>query len=205
MIARRLSTLFILTFLLGVPAVAQTTKEEFARLRQHLAVSEEIPITLAESSSLPDDRPLKLYIATGLDMAVHANFTKWIDEWNRKDGKKYGAIEVVSELSQADVILARYTLRDKLTDRTETYSSTVPGTVYDPRSGSTVTRPVPRTYSSSYSVVPVYAYVIGREAGALRILWRYVDQASLEETKHSGKFLRDDFFKMMKARGKSRK
>ena len=186
-------------------ASAQNTTEELARLREHLSLPDSTSLKLANSSALPTDRPLKVYIATGLDMGVRNNFSKWLDEWNKKDARKYGTVEIVTKLSQADVILARYTVREKVTDRTETYSTPVPATVYDPATNSTVTRPVPRTYSLSYSRVPVYAYVIGRKQDGYEILWRYADQSSVQETKESGKQLRDDFFKMLKARGKPSK
>jgi hypothetical protein len=196
---------FLLTFVVASAAAAQNTTEELARLREHLTLPDSTSIKLANSSALPANRPLKVYIATGLDMGVRNNFTKWLDEWNKKDGHKYGTVEIVNELAQADVILARYTVREKVTDRTETYSTPVPATVYDPATNSTVTRPVPRTSSISYSLVPAYAYVIARKPDALEILWRYTGQSSVQETTDSGKQLRDDFFKMLKARGKSPK
>jgi hypothetical protein len=136
---------------------------------------------------------------------VRNNFTKWLDEWNKKDGRKYGIVEIITDIAQSDVILARYAMREKVTERTLTSSVPVPATVYDPATNTSVTRPVPQTSSISYSLVPVYAYVIARKATGLEILWRYAGQTSVRETTNSGKDLRDDFFKMMKARGKSPK
>jgi len=194
-----------LILLLATAATSQNTTEELARLREHLSLPDSTSIKVATSSALSTRRPLNVYIATGLDLGVRNNFTKWLDEWNKKDGRKYGTVEIVTDLTQADVILARYTLREKITDRTETYSNPVPATVYDPATNSTVTRPVPRTYSMSYSLVPTYAYVIARKPDGLEILWRYTGQASVQETTDSGKQLRDDFFKMMKTRERSPK
>jgi hypothetical protein len=195
----------ILLILICIPAMGQNANEELARLREHLTVPDSTPIKLANSSALPSGQSLKVYIATGLDVGVRGNFIKWMDEWNKKDGKKYGMVELVSDMSQAEIILARYTLREKITDRTETHSTPVPATVYDPATNSVITRPVPRTYSTSYSLVPVYAYVIAQKPSGLEILWRYTDQTTVAETKESGKSLRDDFFRMMKARAKSQK
>ena len=117
-------------------------------------------------------------------------------EWNKKDGKKYGLVSLVPEISQANVILARYTLRYKIT--TETDTRVVSGVAIDSTTGQTVTRPVPRT--SPYSVVPVYAYVISRNSDDLGIIWRYVDQTEVAENKRSGQQLCHDFFKLAKSR-----
>jgi hypothetical protein len=194
--------LFLVLCLVCLPVLAQTANEEIDRLREHLSVPADVSIELADSSALPSARPLKVYLALGLDVGVRGNLVKWIDDWNRKDGRNKGAIEIVPELSEADLILARYTVLDRITDRTETYSATVPGTVYDPGSNKVITRPVPHTYSDSYSVVPVFAYIIAREPKGLRILWRYTDQATLQDTKNSGKLLADDLFVLMKRRPK---
>ncbi len=202
---RFLIILSILLFFTFVPVFGQNTNDEIAKLREHLAVPESTTIKLADSSSLPSGISLKVYIATGLDLGVRGNFREWINEWNKKNGKKYGTVEIVSDMQQADIILARYTVREKITDRTETNTVPIPATVYDPATKSIITRPVPRTYSTSYSLMPVYAYIISRKSDGLEILWRYTGEVGVEETTESGKQLRDDFFILMKNRAKSQK
>lgn len=82
-------------------------KDDFARLREQLSVSPSIPIVLAESKNLPAGNPLKLYLAIE-DKDVTVSIIKWVDKWNSDAGAKFGSIEVVSEMTKADVYLARY-------------------------------------------------------------------------------------------------
>lgn len=190
-------TIFLLLF--AASAFGQDPTDELNRLRQHLGVSPTTSVKLADAHAIPAAAAtLKVYVAVGIDMVVKANFVRWFDDWNRKNGKKYGNVEVVTEITQADVIVARYTVLERATTKSDTYSNVVPGTVYNPATNSSVTRPVSRTFSVSYSMVPVFAYIMLAKPAGLEIISRYTDEASLSETKHSGESLRDDFFKLLK-------
>lgn len=173
------------TFICAGHIAAQTMNDEIARLRAHLSVSDSIQVNTSSAPILPKEYPLKVYIATGLDMVVHNNFVRWINEWNRKDGKKYGALEIVEDLNQANIILARYTLKDQVT--TQQDSVTVENTTI--------------LLSSSRAIVPVYAYIIRRQPQRLEILSRYAESAPAKDDKHSGEPLVKGFFKMIKVGG----
>jgi hypothetical protein len=129
-------------------------------------------------------------------MRVRENFVKWLGEWNKKDGNRYGTMALVTTISESDLVLARYTVRGKIT--TATRSRVVPGIAIDPTTGSTVTRPVAQTYSSS--LVPVYEYLLVRQDDRYHIVWRHADQTPIGEGKRSGRPLRDAFFKILKTR-----
>ena len=107
----------ILLFILQAAAVAQTKDDEFAGLRRHLNVPESTPVTLSSSVKLPGTSPLKVYLAMKLDPKGRAMFAEKVDQWNRKDGAKYGMVKIVPEMSQADLIFARYTVQNKATAR----------------------------------------------------------------------------------------
>lgn len=192
--------LIALVILVCSHAMAQTTNEELARLHEHLGMPPSVSLGVAESSALTSKMPMKVYIATGLDIGVRGNFKEWISKWNRKEGKKYGALQVVPDLSTADVILSRYTLRDEVTTGTNTDITN--RSVHEWPSGRIARVPVPKTYS--YNQVPVYAYVIEKKSESYEILWRYASSTSVEERRDSGKQLWEDFQHMIKARGKVR-
>jgi hypothetical protein len=103
---------------------------------------------------------------------------------------------LAATISESDLVLARYTVLDKVT--TATQSRVVSGIGVDLKTGNTVTRPVTRTYSSS--LVPVYAYLLVRQNDRYYIIWRYTDQTPMREGKNSGKALWDGLFKMLKTR-----
>jgi hypothetical protein len=192
---------FTVLFLLCFSVTGQTMNEELSRLREHLGLPADTPIKLATSSRLPDKTPLNVYVATGLDIKVRDKFAEWIEKWNKEEAKKLGGLEQVSDITQADIILSRYTLQEQVS--TQTASSVGSATVYDPATNSTVTRPVTRTYS--YNLVPVYLYMIERTDYGLNILWRETTRTSLGDFKSGGYSLRDEFKKMMQARAKNQK
>jgi hypothetical protein len=190
----------VITFLLLAASVtAQTMNEELDRLREHLGVPQTTQVELASQSTLPAKTPLKVYVATGLDGNVRDKFREWIEKWNNDEAKKLGALVQVSEIADADIILSRYTLEEKATTRT--YSTVGSGTVYNPATNGTVTRPVTRTYS--YDLVPVYLYIISRGETGLEILWRETNRTWPGDYRSGGHTLRDEFKKMMQARAKN--
>jgi hypothetical protein len=193
----RLAASSLILCLSATFAAGQTPGEEMARLRQMLELPDSATISLAAAPELPAANPIKLYITTGLDLGVRWNFLKWVDEWNRKDGKKHGAVVLVSDAASADVTLARLVDREKA--RTGTGSGLLTGTVVDP---STLTvHTVPYVGSYSYTVVPVFAYVVSQPSpNAFHIVWRYAETRPSEEDEDSGKQLWEDFKKLMKKR-----
>ena len=82
-------------------------KDEFARLREQLNVPPSISVTLVESKDLPAGNPLKVYLAIE-DPKVSESFVEWVNKWNKEDGAKYGTLEVISDMTKADIYLARY-------------------------------------------------------------------------------------------------
>lgn len=176
---------------------AQTPDQEIATLRQFLKLPDSVSVTVASAPRLSAANPIKLFVATGLDLGVRQNFLKWADEWNQKDAKKHGRIVLVADSSSADVVLARVTDRDKAHTATDTNLAT--GVVYDPGTHGVRSAPYARQYS--YTEVPVFAYVLAHtEPGSLEVVWRYTGPTSGQEGKESGKQLWDDFKTLMKSR-----
>jgi hypothetical protein len=188
---------FVVAVLLSVTSkaigYAQGSAEELIALRSHLELPEAVTIRLAPSSQIEKQGSLNVHLAFGLDTGVRNNFMKWINTWNRRDGRRRGMLEIVPELAQADVILARYTVLDKATTQS---SGTVIGT---PR-GSLIGN------SGSYQEVPTYAYVLVPSSGpSINILWRYTGTTSVRETARSGQQLWEDFESLLKARREPRR
>jgi len=176
-------------FALGLSAtcvlVAETPEEEIGRLREHLHIAESIPVSLANLPALPAGSPLRTYIATGLDTGVRQNLVGWIGDWNKKKGKKYGIIQIVDTLDDAEVILARYMVRERATTE-------IAGTAYR---GNGSFGPI--------TIAPVFAYVIARQPDRLVILRRYADGTVLAEGEQTGRKLWDLFSELMTERHKS--
>jgi hypothetical protein len=178
--------------------LAQTSGDEHDALKKHLEVNDAVQIRLAQDRSLPSGK-LKVFLGIGLDTQLRDNFVRWINDWNRKDGKKFGEIEIVSELQQADIIFARYAMSDRVSNRTDTKPMTT--SVYNPNTNQLEQRTIARTYSRS--VVPAYGYVLRRIDNRLDVLSRYSGSTSVATTKRSGQHLWDSFTTLMKQRAKT--
>jgi hypothetical protein len=100
-------------------------------------------------------------------------FVTKIDEWNRLNGAKYKTVEVIQNLWQADVILARY---DESLDK-------------NPISGT-----MPSYLGLSH------AYILSRNSEALEVLWRNVSEGYLDKSRPGefGDLVRGEFFKRLK-------
>lgn len=174
---RVLSTCTIV-LLVALAVSAQTMEEEIGRVREQLGVSESTPITLANSPDLPTTDPLKVYVAAGFDMEVRNRTNERINEWNKKDAQKYGALTLVSELSQADVVLVQYSDREHPISRVHGNEKGVNTTVYIP--------------GSSYIIVP--------KGQGYAVLWRYQGKSHEHGRGVAGQTMRDHFFDMLKHR-----
>jgi hypothetical protein len=177
---------------LQAPASAQTTRRELDTLRAQLELPAQVKLGPANELALPAARPLRVRLAFGLDLKARENVARWIEEWNRKDGKKLGALQLV-DAGAADVVLARYTDREKVRTRT------VSGTDLSPSSSGS-------TRSSSrmrfeLDTIPVYAYVIdSRAADNWAIVWRQTGFTTLNETGGSGREAWDGLRELLKKR-----
>lgn len=80
-------------------------QDELAFMRQYLKVEPSTPVNLVESKTVPDADPLKLKVV-GDNPVVNNEVIKWANDWNKREAKKYGEINVVSDFAQADVTLA---------------------------------------------------------------------------------------------------
>lgn len=174
-------------------AVGQTSGE-VAKLRQLLNVPPATIIVGSSSSKLPTGIPLKIYVATGKDDSARNRFVKWIDKWNRGEGKQYGTIEVTSDLSQADIVIARY--EGDYSIRPRTSIGTVP--VIDLK--TTPTSNSPKIGTRAYVYRPLYLYLLTRTPDAFEIVYRHVDRNTSKDRLDPNGSLLSELKKKMKQR-----
>lgn len=198
---KRIAFAAFLMFLFSVTSFGQTADEEASRIREQLGVDSSTPIALATTSTLPQANPLKVYLAFGLAMDIRDRMLERITDWNKKQGEKYGLIEVASDVRSADVILVHYSLRDNAQNVTHTTVGS--GTVYDPKTGGMITRPVSRTQTVTY--IPGYSYIVRPTSNGFEIIWRYLGRSIEHDRRLPGQTMRDHFFDLLKARSKTTK
>jgi hypothetical protein len=172
----RVANAFLLVLIVAAAATAQSVDAEMAMLRELLKVSDSTQI-VPSTSPLPPTSPMHVFVVAGTDPKTRKAFAKAFAEWNHKNGLKYGTVEPVLNLSDADVVLVRHYVR--------------------------LNGPPP---SYSLPLVPTrsYTYLIVRRTGKLQILWRTVFEgySDVTNTESFGSAVRREFFKRMKSRPK---
>jgi len=215
----RLLSVVMLLSLCGSAAAQNGQKEsEYLGLLAREAGSKSV--AEAKSGALPAGAPLKVFVLVPRQSDVWSNFLEWVEEWNRTEGEKYGRVEVVSDASRADVILARFLTPFKTSKysppREERSTVMIPA---EPRLRASMppVADVPQAVPSVSHSAKVYAYIAARDGEGLKLLWRGDDTVRVsgvqmapefglgrlkggKDSKFAGDKLRDQFFKMLKSR-----
>ena len=172
--------LLILLFVFCYVVPGQSIDAELFKLREFLKVSPSTKIA-PSTASLPCGTSLKVYIATGKDIDLNKVFIRRISEWNKKNGQKFGHLEVVADISEAQVVLAWYSIRIEK-----------------------MTHPPDDTPSDERICCPErgYSYLLVRTDDGFEMLSRIIIEGYTlpSEADSRGNTLRAEFFKRMKAR-----
>lgn len=168
-----LVTLFFTNFVV----FAQSDNREIDNLRQQINVSDKEIIVINKDAKLPAGNPLKVFLAVKRDADEAQYFEKWIEEWNRKDGSQYGKLELVKDISKADVVLTQFIMnRGKYVEEASINVGNIPppGQIISPGKVKTkVTVNGEKSYKSLTR--PVYSYLIKRENSIWTIIYQDVE------------------------------
>jgi hypothetical protein len=157
--------------------------DEFARLREQLNVSPSMPVTFSETTGFPSGGPLKICLAIE-DLKVSESFADWLSSWNKGQAQKYGSLEIISGVAQADFCLVIYRGLD-------TAPVQLPIEFYDP-SGT--------LHRGSYAT----AYIVAREGQGLKVLSKQRIIIT-DRSESSIDLIEKEIEKRMKARSQPRK
>ncbi|MGB7921629.1 MAG: hypothetical protein WCF57_00155 [Pyrinomonadaceae bacterium] len=160
--------------IVGSTAIGQTS-DEANRIRRLLNVPSDTIIVSSSSSKLPAGTPLKIYMATGEGNGAQRRFAQWIEKWNRGEGQRYGTIEVVSDLAQAHLVIARYEGDYAIAPRTSI--GTIPGIGI----GNSPSSHISKRGTRAYVYRPLYLYLLTRTPDALAIVYRHVDRYNTKD------------------------
>jgi hypothetical protein len=150
-----------------------------------MGVSETTAVTTAGTHALPAERPLKVYVSTAGDASASQEVLQSIKKINARPDK-YGPIEVVDNLSKANVILVHYELTEKRHEEVDNNMT------MDPSSNSRMSNggKTDRWISSQ-----ARGYVIARRSEGFEILTRYEHKVNLNEPR---KDLSEAFLSVLK-------
>lgn len=191
-----------LLFLLFVTANGQTSDEEINRLRSLLKLPASINlITEPISPEITSAKVTKLFIASEQDKKVNNRIGKWVSEWNQQEASKYGQLQLVSTVLEADVILAFRREREMIP---QTRTSLGIGSVFDPNRGVSKSRD-PQISTKTYFPISRYTYLITRAADdypteTFQILYGKVDRSHIQDYSDPDKYLFNELKKRLKNR-----
>ena len=172
--------LLVLVLVIWDVAHGQSIDVELVKLREFLKVPASTKI-VPSTAPLPRAADLKVFIATGSERDIYQVFDRRIDEWDKKNGAKFGRLEVVSDVSEAQVVLAWYSIRIEK-----------------------MTHPPDDTPSDERICCPerAYSYLLVRNGEEFAMLSRIIIEGYVlpSSRESSGNTLRAEFFKRMKAR-----
>jgi hypothetical protein len=149
-------------------------KDEFSKLRAALNLEPSTPVVLSKSA-LSTSTPLKMYV-TIEDERIKERFVAWVSKWNRDQSGKYGVLEIVSTLADADASLV-----------------VLNGAV------NWVASLVLVGEDGKVQSVPVTAYLVSKKNNGLEVLWKQVLSTNPESESEKG-LIEGEVEKRMKAR-----
>jgi hypothetical protein len=173
----RFAVLIIVVLLAAFTVSAQVNDAEIAKLKKQINIPAKDAIRYNTNAKLASGDSLKIFLAIKRPGSEAESFEKWIAEWNEKDGDKYGKLEIVKDISQANVILTQFVTTN--VKRVEDKSVSV-GNI--PAVGQL--KPKVRVKSETdYKTLklPVYSYLIKREADVWTIIYGNVETSLPDE------------------------
>lgn len=155
---------------------AQTDKKEVINLRKQIKIPDKDILRSNENAKLPAGDSLKIFLAIKRSGSEAKHFEKWVDEWNKEDGDKYGKLEVVKDVSKAEVILTQFiSTRIKQVGEASVSVGNIPSSEQSisPKTKIKVNneagyKPLP---------LPVYSYLITREDDVWTIIYQDVESS----------------------------
>ena len=155
--------------------------DDYTRLRQMLKVESSVPVAQAVKDELPTADPFKIFLAFEPE-GVDKGLVEWMDVWNKEQSAKYGRVEIVNDLAQADASLVIIWGDDD----------------------SYIALPVLAGYNGYEPTDHGFgtAYLATKNAGELRVLSQLRIAVELKQPDLTGIFLGKNLEKRLKARQK---
>jgi hypothetical protein len=154
-------------------------RDQYTRLRSALNLDPQFPVSESESKAVPASSPLKLYVSI-VDPQIKEGFLAWAGKWNKDKGAKYGALEIVPDLSQADVSLVIYYGSNLIVMEDQSEFLREQGKPYKPHTAT--------------------VFLLARKGNGLDVLWREaIEIDSSDSLRESKMLIEDEVAKRIKA------
>jgi hypothetical protein len=156
-------------------------RDQYTTLREALNLPPAIPVTLADSEKLPAANPLKLFIGIQ-EPYIKERMVKWVGQWNKEQGAKYGQIEVVPELEKSDIAAVFFWGYDDS-------MGILPTMIYTPN-------------GYEYDIYQATVQLVTKDDAGLKVFWLKQSMESRKKIEGAQGQIERELEKRMKARGK---
>ncbi len=157
---------------------AQLKDYEIKNLKKQINISDKDIVRPDKNAGLPADKPLKIFLVIKRTGSEAKYFEKWIKDWNKQEGDKYGKLERVTDISNADVVLTQF-MSSELKNVGETSLSV--GNIPPPGQLKSKVRVKSNTDYNKPLKLPVYSYLLKREDVFWRIIYGDVETSLPDE------------------------
>jgi len=157
----KLVILTLVVFLSTALSVSAQLKDyEIKTLRKQINISDKDIVRPNKNAGLSAAKPLKIFLAIKRAGSVAKYFEKWIKDWNEQEGDRYGKLERVTDISNADVVLTQF-----VTETIKNVGETSLGIGNIPPLGQlkSKVRVKSNTDYNKPLKLPVYSYLLKRE------------------------------------------
>lgn len=157
----KLVILTLVVFLSTALSVSAQLKDyEIKTLRKQINISDKDIVRPNKNAGLSAAKPLKIFLAIKRAGSVAKYFEKWIKDWNEQEGDRYGKLERVTDISNADVVLTQF-VTETIKNVGET--SLGIGNIPPPGQLKSKVRVKSNTDYNKPLKLPIYSYLLKRE------------------------------------------
>ncbi|MDQ3063182.1 MAG: hypothetical protein M3R14_10045 [Acidobacteriota bacterium] len=155
---------------------AQSGEKEVINLRKQIKIPDKDILRSNENAKLPAGDSLKIFQAIKRSGSEAEHFEKWVEEWNKEDGDKYGKLEAVEDISKADVILTQF-VSSSIKQVGE--ASVKVGNIPSPEQSISQKTKIKVKNEVGYKPLPlpVYSYLITREDDVWTTIYQDVESS----------------------------
>ncbi len=175
----KLVILTLVVFLSTALSVSAQLKDyEIKTLRKQINISDKDIVRPNKNAGLSAAKPLKIFLAIKRAGSVAKYFEKWIKDWNEQEGDRYGKLERVTDISNADVVLTQF-VTETIKNVGET--SLGIGNIPPPGQLKSKVRVKSNTDYNKPLKLPVYSYLLKREDVFWTIIYGDVETSLPDE------------------------
>ena len=150
----------------GLSVFGQTTKADLKQLRKEVGLPSSISIT-QDDVSIPASEPIKVFLAIKHNKRAAKDFTDWVEQWNQTDASRFGQIQIVDKLADADMAAVQFQFGPGRIVREESLRLKVGKVPQDTDDDKTVLQDIGNSNVRAESSVrnlklPLYSYLIVR-------------------------------------------